>query len=756
MPKLTTMKKLLALLVLLTFHHLFSVAQVNLSNGLVVHYPFSGNPGDSSGLGNHGTTSSGANLSADRYNFGSKAYYFDGSSNAKITAAPSSSLNLSTYRELSISVWFKSNVTTSIKRIINIQTGTTTLNSTNVEIGYASSSNRLEIVNYNQTVYGFNFNSNKVFALNTWNHVCLVIDSNNLLKLYINDTLDNTLLLTSFFKPASPSLTIGNHFVNAWNFVGNIDDVRIYNRALNRSEVANLAYTQRRYTYYSKSTGSINQLSTWGTNPDGTGTSPLSFDSSNTTYNVVNGNTSLSGNLRLNGINSVLVFGNGSSAFNFPIAATDTISSDSIFVHNSGTLTVNGSLQSNKLGSGTSTIVQYIGTAPQLIAGGTYENMAVASSTKIASGNINVRGFLGMSASINCNGYELTLGINTITRGTLNRSSGNIIGRFSRWFANATNSGATGLFPIGTANKYTPIQIEFTTAPSVGGKLTCEFVSSAPGNIGLPQFDLNNGFVFIDKAATEGVVRYTSTGLIGGTFNATYTANNYVGISNFANLRLIYRNIGGNWTLAGNASTNTGSNTSAIVVRTALNNLSGDLGIGGDQLENPLPVKLTLLQVRIINDHSSQIKWQTAFEYNSAKFLIQRSTDKLKWTTRAEVKSQGNSTTNTNYHFNDDISGLNNTIYYRLVQIDLDGLTTISKSVNVFLSKTLNVALQVYPNPTNEKLMINGLIGKAILYDLTGKQQFEIFADGEVDISHLPPGMYFLRSANETIKVVKK
>jgi hypothetical protein len=361
-----------------------------------------------------------------------------------------------------------------------------------------------------------------------------------------------------------------------------------------------------------------------------------------------------------------------------------------------------------------------------------------------------------MSASINCNGYELTLGINTITRGTLNRSTGNIIGRFSRWFANATNSGATGLFPIGTANKYTPIQIEFTTAPSVGGKLTCEFISSAPGNIGLPQFDLNNGFVFIDKAATEGVVRYTSTGLTGGTFNATYTANNYVGISNFANLRLIYRNIGGNWTLAGNASTNTGSNTSAIVVRTALNNLSGDLGIGGDQLENPLPVKLTLLQARIINDHNSQIKWQTAFEYNSAKFLIQRSTDKLKWTTRAEVKSQGNSTTNTNYHFNDDISGLNNTIYYRLVQIDLDGLTTMSKSVNVVLSKTLNVALQVYPNPTNGKLMINGLIGKAILYDLTGKQQFEIFADGEVDISHLPPGMYFLRSVNETIKVVKK
>jgi hypothetical protein len=228
-----------------------------------------------------------------------------------------------------------------------------------------------------------------------------------------------------------------------------------------------------------------------------------------------------------------------------------------------------------------------------------------------------------------------------------------------------------------------------------------------------------------------------------------------VGVSNYSNLRLIYRNIGGNWTLAGNATTNSGSNTSAIVARTGLTNLAGDLGIGGDQLENPMPVKLTHLQARLLNDNNAQVKWQTSYEYNSAKFVVQRSTDKLKWSVRGEVKSHGNTSANTNYQFNDDVSGLNNTVYYRLVQVDLDGTNTTSKTVSVVLSKAVQTSLQVYPNPATEKLTVTGLNGKAIVYDITGKQQLEITADGEINIAHLPAGIYFLRSVNETVKIIK-
>jgi hypothetical protein len=42
------------------------------------------------------------------------------------------------------------------------------------------------------------------------------------------------------------------------------------------------------------------------------------------------------------------------------------------------------------------------------------------------------------------------------------------------------------------------------------------------------------------------------------------------------------------------------------------------------------------------------------------------------------------------------------------------------------------------------------------VYDITGKQQLEIIADGEIDITHLPAGIYFLRTANDAVKIVKQ
>jgi hypothetical protein len=47
-----------------------------LNNGLVAYYPFSGNAGDSSGNGNHGTVN-GATLTTDRFGNAGKAYYFN-------------------------------------------------------------------------------------------------------------------------------------------------------------------------------------------------------------------------------------------------------------------------------------------------------------------------------------------------------------------------------------------------------------------------------------------------------------------------------------------------------------------------------------------------------------------------------------------------------------------------------------------------------------------------------------------------------
>lgn len=202
------------------------------------------------------------------------------------------------------------------------------------------------------------------FANSSWTHIVLN-NNNGSLFLYVNGALFSQITLPQGALVGSQPFYIGKGFDTAPDgfgvraFSGKIDDVGIWNRVLTLQEIQALYNATDNEVYYSKPTGSINQLSTWGTNPDGSGTSPLSFDSSNTIYNIVNGNTSLTGNFKVNGTNSMVVFGDGTSAFNFMVAASDTIMADSVYLNNQGTLSVSGTLLTNKFNAGTSAMVQY-------------------------------------------------------------------------------------------------------------------------------------------------------------------------------------------------------------------------------------------------------------------------------------------------------------------------------------------------------------------------------------------------------------
>ncbi len=84
-----------ALALLATFSVVPGLAQVDLSLGLVAHYPFSGDAADSSGNGNNGTVY-GAVLTSDHAGVPDAAYYFDGAS-AYIEVPNAPSLNPTVY-----------------------------------------------------------------------------------------------------------------------------------------------------------------------------------------------------------------------------------------------------------------------------------------------------------------------------------------------------------------------------------------------------------------------------------------------------------------------------------------------------------------------------------------------------------------------------------------------------------------------------------------------------------------------------------
>ncbi len=66
-------------------------------------------------------------------------------------------------------------------------------------------------------------------------------------------------------------------------------------------------------------------------------------------------------------------------------------------------------------------------------------------------------------------------------------------------------------------------------------------------------------------------------------------------------------------------------------------------------------------------------------------------------------------------------------------------------------------SIQVFPNPAPKELQImGGQTGEVHLFDLMGRERMNATTDGNnatLDVSHLEPGMYFLRLGNQSTKV---
>ncbi|MDO7854396.1 FG-GAP-like repeat-containing protein [Hymenobacter convexus] len=124
----------------------------------------------------------------------------------------------------------------------------------------------------------------------------------------------------------------------------------------------------------------------------------------------------------------------------------------------------------------------------------------------------------------------------------------------------------------------------------------------------------------------------------------------------------------------------------------------------------PLPVVLTAFAAQATSA-GNQLKWSTAQELNSARFVVEASADGSAFAAIGELAAAGNSPTVHNYEFLDaSATALSaNRRYYRLRQVDLDG--TMAYSPVVTLTRTTAAApapkaLDAYPNPFAETLTV--------------------------------------------------
>ena len=204
-------------------------------NGLVAEYLFDGNTNDTSGNGYH-LTNNGAILTTDRNGNLNSAYNFGGS--AYMVRTPS----VITEWPMTFSFWCRTSSTSGAMRTANI--GDSTVGDSVVSIWMATGKQRAQYLNASSKLAISPNNTNN----GTWKHI---------VGTFLNDSRRE--LFESGVSVAVNTETAGggqlsgiNYFsigalnwfpLGGWiqNWIGDIDDVRIYNRILSQAEITILA-----------------------------------------------------------------------------------------------------------------------------------------------------------------------------------------------------------------------------------------------------------------------------------------------------------------------------------------------------------------------------------------------------------------------------------------------------------------------------------------------------------------------------------
>ncbi len=145
-----------------------------------------------------------------------------------------------------------------------------------------------------------------------------------------------------------------------------------------------------------------------------------------------------------------------------------------------------------------------------------------------------------------------------------------------------------------------------------------------------------------------------------------------------------------------------------------------------------------------------KLHWTTWTETNNLGFEIQRSPDGISWKTLAWIPGKGNSMEKINYSFEDTrpSTGKN---YYRLLQKDFDGETSISKTI--FVDFNGEAHFSVGPNPFSDVIQLLAPSKNSLditVSDITGVVVFEgVVPPGFIDLSFLSSGCYYLREKNQ-------
>ncbi len=365
---------------------------------------------------------------------------------------------------------------------------------------------------------------------------------------------------------------------------------------------------------------------------------------------------------------------------------------------------------------------------------------------------------------------KLEIGSSTSSLGSVSWVSGNVVGPMRRWFTGAPNSTvASGIFPVGLSNVNRYGQINFPAAPGSGGYIEMEYKAGPPSNAPTWTYLTTPDGQLIQTYENEGYWDITPydefgddypSGLNTSAFTLRLRANGLTSVNDVSVARII-RSPGPDhttWEPAGFHIASTGSTTDFVIQSNTVTGFSW-FNIGAPN-SNPLPVELVsfsgLCEEGIIN-----LTWQTASEFNSSHFDVEKSRDGENWQVLTTLPSAGTSNELITYQAADQNATDGNN-YFRLRQVDIDGTEKLYDPINVSCAEVTTGYFSSYPNPsgTSFQVIVNNkeLLGNCIMniVDAAGKviEQRQIEVKDGINMfvinQELTPGIYFLNVTNGT------
>ncbi|MEM8910090.1 MAG: hypothetical protein AAGD05_19725, partial [Bacteroidota bacterium] len=257
------------------------------------------------------------------------------------------------------------------------------------------------------------------------------------------------------------------------------------------------------------------------------------------------------------------------------------------------------------------------------------------------------------------------------------------------------------LFPIGDAMRYAPLEISPVVTQE--SEYTAVYFSCPP------PFGIGKGNGLYGVSGLEYWTFDKKTGSDQVDVRLFWTDASVSGIDEPDDLVLAYLDPSDVWQSAGNGGTTGGV---GVGVGGSIVNDSScppPFGIryytfGTDSDDNALPVTLTSFTASTNGKHI-ELTWVTSSEINTSHFEVERSENGVDFVPFRKVNAQGNSDWDQYYQVWDTQTHDGDN-FYRLRQVDLDGMDQYFDIIVVHLQEDKNSSPLLYPNPTQDAIQI--------------------------------------------------